>query len=134
MSSSQGYPDSGGAPVVAGSQALASLAFADPTAAGVTVTQPDGGVALDQQDSRITQLSYSNGMLWAGALAGAPPLPRPQKHSLPFQGRSCSGCMGCAEQNASGLRGRMHALLQGAMTAGLSRFWCAADVGAARVT
>lgn len=63
----QGFPLSGGLPGVAGSQALASLPYADPTAAGVTVTQPDGGVALDQQDSRVTQLSYSNGMLWAGA-------------------------------------------------------------------
>ncbi len=64
---SQGFPRSGDLPAVAGAQALASLAYADPTAAGVVVTQPDGGVALDQQDSRLTQLSYSGGMLWAGA-------------------------------------------------------------------
>ena len=34
------------------------------------MTQPGGGVALDQQASRVTQLSCSGGMLWAGALMG----------------------------------------------------------------
>ena len=34
---------------------------------GVVVTQPDGGIALETQDSRLTQLSYYNGMLWTGA-------------------------------------------------------------------
>ena len=38
---------------------------------GMAVTQPGSGAALDQQDSRVTQLSCSGGMLWAGALMGS---------------------------------------------------------------
>lgn len=62
----QGFPRAG-LPLVNGSVTLQSTQYADPTAAGVVVTQPDGGLALDQQDARLTQLSFSNGMLWTGA-------------------------------------------------------------------
>ncbi len=62
----QAFPKSG-LPQLTGEVALKSYAFADPSAAGVVVTQPDGGIALETQDSRLTQLSYYNGMLWTGA-------------------------------------------------------------------
>ncbi|EIE18419.1 hypothetical protein COCSUDRAFT_68334 [Coccomyxa subellipsoidea C-169] len=61
-----GFPRSG-LPELSGEVALKSYAFADPSAAGVVVTQPDGGIALDPQDSRLTQVSYYNGMLWTAA-------------------------------------------------------------------
>ncbi|CAL8465747.1 g5283 [Coccomyxa elongata] len=60
------FPKSG-LPELTGEVALKSYAFADPSAAGVVVTQPDGGIALETQDSRLTQLSYHNGMLWTAA-------------------------------------------------------------------
>ncbi len=46
---------------------LESYAFANPHNNSVTVTQPAGGVALDPHDSRLTQVSNLDGMLWAGA-------------------------------------------------------------------
>jgi hypothetical protein len=61
----QNFPRSG-MPELTGEVPLKSWAFADPSASGVAITQPDGGVALDPQDSRLTQVSYSNGMLWTG--------------------------------------------------------------------
>ena len=45
---------------------LESYAFANPHNNSVTVTQPDGGVALDPHDSRLTQVSNMDGMLWTG--------------------------------------------------------------------
>ncbi len=63
----QAFPR-GGLPEHNGTAVLRSWSFADPTAAAVVVTQPDGGTALDQGDSRLTQLAYSGGMLWTGAL------------------------------------------------------------------
>lgn len=45
---------------------LESYAFANPHNNSVTVTQPAGGVALDTHDSRLTQVSNLDGMLWAG--------------------------------------------------------------------
>lgn len=62
----QDFPRSG-LPELTGEVALKSYAFADATAARVVVTQPDGGIALAAQDSRLTQVSYANGMLWTGA-------------------------------------------------------------------
>lgn len=67
----QGFPRTG-LPELSGEVALKSYLFADPLAAGVVVTQPDGGIALEPQDSRLTQLSYYNGMLWTGAPDLAP--------------------------------------------------------------
>ena len=61
----------GGVPQHNGTATLRTWTYADPTAAQVIVTQPDGGTALDQGDSRLTQLSYSDGMLWTGAERGA---------------------------------------------------------------
>ena len=50
-----------------------SNAFANPHNNSVTVTQPDGGVALDPHDSRLTQVSNMDGMLWTGAGISAGP-------------------------------------------------------------
>nr|QOL01153.1 putative extracellular protein CSOL_076 [Pseudococcomyxa simplex] len=61
-----GFPRTG-LPELSGEVALKSYSFADPSAAGVVVTQPDGGIALEPQDSRLTQVSYYNGMLWTAA-------------------------------------------------------------------
>lgn len=46
---------------------LESYAFANPLNNSVTVTQSGGEIALDPHDSRLTQVSYDNGMLWTGA-------------------------------------------------------------------
>ena len=51
--------------------ALDSYAFANPLNNSVTVTQSNGGVALDPHDSRLTQVSYLDGMLWTGILLSA---------------------------------------------------------------
>ena len=51
--------------------ALDSYPFANPLNNSVTVTQSNGGVAVDPHDSRLTQVSYLDGMLWTGALVSA---------------------------------------------------------------
>ena len=51
--------------------ALDSYAFANPLNNSVTVTQSNGGIALDPHDSRLTQVSYMDGMLWTGVLLSA---------------------------------------------------------------
>lgn len=45
---------------------LESYAFANPHNNSVTVTQAAGGIALDPHDSRLTQVSSLDGMLWTG--------------------------------------------------------------------
>ena len=65
----QAFPR-GALPEHNGTAMLRSWRFADPTAAAVVVTQPDGGPPLDQGATPLTQRPYSGGMLWTGA----PPL------------------------------------------------------------
>ena len=66
----QTFPASG-LPMLSNKVALDSYAFANPLNNSVTVTQSNGGVALDPHDSRLTQVSYLDGMLWTGALLSA---------------------------------------------------------------
>ncbi|CAL5224046.1 g6670 [Coccomyxa viridis] len=60
------FPEAG-LPVLSNRATLESYAFANPHNNSVTVTQPAGGVALDTHDSRLTQVSNLDGMLWAAA-------------------------------------------------------------------
>ena len=62
----QSFPATG-LPVLSNRATVESYAFANPHNNSVTVTQPDGGVALDPHDSRLTQVSNMDGMLWTGA-------------------------------------------------------------------
>ena len=64
----QAFPASG-LPKLTRKATLDSNAFANPLNASVAVTQSDGGIALDAHDSRLTQVSNLDGMLWAGGLA-----------------------------------------------------------------
>ena len=57
-----------GVPMLSNRVALDSYPFANPLNNSVTVTQSNGGVALDSHDSRLTQVSYLDGMLWTGAV------------------------------------------------------------------
>ena len=60
-----------GLPMLSNKVALDSYAFANPLNNSVTVTQSNGGIALDPHDSRLTQVSYLDGMLWTGTLLSA---------------------------------------------------------------
>ena len=60
-----------GLPMLSNKVALDSYPFANPLNNSVTVTQSNGGVAVDPHDSRLTQVSYLDGMLWTGALVSA---------------------------------------------------------------
>ena len=62
----QGFPGTG-LPVLSNRATLESYAFANPHNNSVTVTQAAGGIALDPHDSRLTQVSNLDGMLWTGA-------------------------------------------------------------------
>lgn len=62
----QDFPATG-LPVLSNRAMVESNAFANPHNNSVTVTQPDGGVALYPHDSRLTQVSNMDGMLWTGA-------------------------------------------------------------------
>lgn len=64
--SAQSFPEAG-LPVLSNRATLESQAFANPHNNSVTVTQPGGGIALDPHDSRLTQVSNLDGMLWTGA-------------------------------------------------------------------
>ena len=66
----QTFPTAG-LPKLSNKVALDSYPFANPLNNSVTVTQSNGGVALDPHDSRLTQVSYMDGMLWTGALLRA---------------------------------------------------------------
>ena len=68
----QDFPATG-LPVLSNRAMVESNAFANPHNNSVTVTQPDGGVALDPHDSRLTQVSNMDGMLWTGAGISAGP-------------------------------------------------------------
>ena len=63
----QAFPASG-LPKLTNKATLESNAFANPLNTSMTVTQSDGGIALDPHDSRLTQVSNLDGMLWAGGL------------------------------------------------------------------
>ena len=60
-----------GLPMLSNKVALDSYPLANPLNNSVTVTQSNGGVALDPHDSRLTQVSYMDGMLWTGMLLSA---------------------------------------------------------------
>ncbi len=61
---------------------LKSLPFMAPDAPGVglAVPQPAGAAALRPGDGRVTGVSYSRGLLWAGALPVFHPLQGQQGH------------------------------------------------------
>ena len=72
--------------------ALDSYPFANPLNNSVTVTQSNGGVALDPHDSRLTQVSYLDGMLWTGTLLSAVSEKGSQAYLTDQEGRSLRYC------------------------------------------